>query len=123
MGSDDLIPLEVTWGNAEQTMIRDAAYKMNDFCVKYFSHSGAMICNLCLELAYFPLQPHQTRFIQHILGNNLDIDTPLVCIRFIVIFLRKRHNEVLTLTHGKPRNVPPLRLVSSLIRMEKRLVA
>jgi len=28
------------------------------------SHSGAMPCNLCLELTHFPLQPHRTRFIQ-----------------------------------------------------------
>jgi len=64
-------------------MIRDSAYKMNDFCVpqgtisaasgihlvKDLSHSGAMACNLCLELAHFPLQPHQTRFIQPFPGQ------------------------------------------------------
>jgi len=46
-------------------MIRDAACKMNNVRVKDLSHSGAMPCNLCLELAHFPLQPHQTKFIQH----------------------------------------------------------
>jgi len=46
-------------------MIRDPAWKLNDFRVKDLSHSGAMACNLCLELVHFPLQPHQTSFIQH----------------------------------------------------------
>jgi len=54
-------------GSAEQIMIRDTACKMNDFRVKDLSHSGAMACNLCLELAHFPLQPHRNRFIQHFL--------------------------------------------------------
>jgi hypothetical protein len=39
---------------------------MNGFCVKDLSHSGAMACNLCLELAHSSLQSHQTRFIQHL---------------------------------------------------------
>jgi len=52
-------------------MIRDPARKMNDFCVKNLSHSGAMTCNLCLELAYFSLQPHRTSFIQHFLSGSL----------------------------------------------------
>jgi len=45
-------------------MIRDPACKMNDLCVKDFSHSGAMACNLCLELVHFPLQTHQASFNQ-----------------------------------------------------------
>jgi hypothetical protein len=46
-------------------MIRDTAWKMNDFCVKDLIHSGAMPYNICLELPHFPLPPHRTRFIQH----------------------------------------------------------
>jgi len=48
-------------------MIRDPAWKMNDFCVKDLSHSGAMPCNLRLELVHFPLQTHQTSFNQRFL--------------------------------------------------------
>jgi len=54
-------------------MIRAAACKINDFRVKDLSttgissghHSGAMDCNLCLELAHFSLQSPRTSFIQH----------------------------------------------------------
>jgi len=36
-------------------MIRDTAFKINDYCVKDLSNSGAITCNLCLELARFSL--------------------------------------------------------------------
>jgi len=49
--------------------IRDTACKTNDFRVKDLSHSGAMTCNLCLELTHSPLQSHQTRFIQSFPSN------------------------------------------------------
>jgi len=59
-------------------MIRDPACKMSDFCVKGLSttgipsghHSGAMACNLRLELAHFSLQPLRTSFIQHFLSGQ-----------------------------------------------------
>ncbi|MDQ6981463.1 MAG: hypothetical protein Q9M08_00445, partial [Mariprofundus sp.] len=51
--------------SADQTMIHDPACEMNDFFVKDLSHSGAMPCNLCLELLHFPLRSHQTKFNQH----------------------------------------------------------
>jgi len=49
-------------------MIRDPARarKMNDFRVKDLGHSGAMDCNLCLELAHFSLQTPRISFIQHL---------------------------------------------------------
>jgi len=64
-------------------MNRDAVCKTNDFgvpqgtisaasgihLVKDLNHSGAMPCNLCLELAHFPLQSHRTRFNQRFLKN------------------------------------------------------
>jgi len=56
-------------------MIHDPARKMNDFYVKDLSHSGAMPCNLCLELAHFSLQPHRTSFIQHFPRSIVKFDT------------------------------------------------
>ncbi len=41
-------------------MIRNAVCIMTDFRVKDLSYSGAMPCNFCLELAYFPLQLYST---------------------------------------------------------------
>jgi len=52
-------------------MIRDTVCKISDFCVKDLSHSGAMTCNPCLELAHFPLQSHRTRFIQRFLKREM----------------------------------------------------
>jgi len=52
-------------------MIRDTVCKIRDFCVKDLSHSGAMTCNPCLELARFPLQSHRTMFIQHFLKREM----------------------------------------------------
>jgi len=67
--SKPLLPsIFIIQGSAEQTMIRDAARKINDFRVKSLSHSGAMDCNLCLELAHFSLQQHRSSFIQHFSG-------------------------------------------------------
>jgi len=57
--------VHATLGSADQSMIRDPASKIRDFCVKDFSNSGAITYNLCLELAYFVLQPLQTSFDQH----------------------------------------------------------
>jgi len=52
-------------------MIRDTVWKISDFCVKDLSHSDAMTCNPCLELAHFPLQFHRTRFIQRFLKREM----------------------------------------------------
>jgi len=51
-------------------MIRDPARKMNEFRVKDLSYSGAMDCNLCLELAHFSLQLLRSSFIQHFPKKN-----------------------------------------------------
>jgi len=51
-------------------MIRDTAIKANDFCVIDLSNSGAITCNLCLELAHFALQSHRAGFIQHFLRGT-----------------------------------------------------
>lgn len=54
-------------------MIRDTAIKTNDFCVKDLGNSGAIVCNLCLELVHFALQPPQARYIQHFTKSVLSL--------------------------------------------------
>ncbi len=51
-------------------MIRGTAIKTSDFCVKDLSNSGAITCNICLELTHFDLQPHRASFIQRFLSQT-----------------------------------------------------
>jgi len=103
-------------------MIRALASKTNDFCVKGLSYSGAMTCNLCLELIHLALPFHQTIFNQHFPGKKLkthatagtsitskeQLRWPAPSTRLAMLFSKREKNFLLHQSHKTIAKVPEL---------------